>query len=121
PLQKLCVDRNVAVVPYYSLASGFLAGKYRNKQDTVGKARGSSASKYLNDFGLRVLAALDAVAAEAHATPAQIALAWLAAQPSVAAPIASATSVAQVNELIGAMNLKLTKEQLVKLDTASRK
>lgn len=87
----------------------------------MGKTRGIAAEKYLNDFGLGVLAALDKVAAEAHATPARVALAWLAAQPGVAAPIASATSVAQVEELLAAMRLNLTAEQLSVLDSASER
>ncbi len=121
PLQDLCVAQGIAVVPYYGLASGFLTGKYRTPADLAGKARASAAQKYLNEFGLGVLAALDQVAVEVRATPAQVALAWLAAQPSVAAPIASATSVAQVEELLGAMRLGLTADQLAVLNTASKK
>jgi aryl-alcohol dehydrogenase-like predicted oxidoreductase len=121
PLQELCVAQGIAVVPYYGLASGFLTGKYRTPVDLTGKARGRAAEKYMNAFGLGVLAALDNVAAEVRATPAQVALAWLAAQPSVAAPIASATSVVQVEELLGAMRLNLTAAQLAVLDRASRK
>lgn len=119
PLQDLCVARNIAAVPYYGLASGFLTGKYRSPGDLTGRARGGSAEKYLNEGGLRVLAALDAVAGEAGATPAQVALAWIAHQPAVAAPIASATSVKQVEELTGAMRLTLTPAQLAALDAAS--
>jgi aryl-alcohol dehydrogenase-like predicted oxidoreductase len=115
-LQPLCVARDVAVVPYYALASGFLTGKYRTRSDLAGKARGAAVEKYFNEYGMGVLAALDTVAATAGATPAQIALAWLAAQPAVAAPIASATSVPQVRELLGAMRLKLTADQLAALD-----
>jgi len=118
-LQNLCVAQGIAVVPYYGLASGFLTGKYRTKADLSGKARGSAAEKYLNAFGLGVLAALDQVAAEIRATPAQVTLAWLAGQPAVVAPIASATSVVQVEELLGAMRLHLTPEQLAVLDRAS--
>jgi aryl-alcohol dehydrogenase-like predicted oxidoreductase len=121
PLQDLCVAQGIAVVPYYGLASGFLTGKYRTSADLAGKARGSAAEKYLNVFGLGVLAALDNVAAELRATPAQVALAWLAEQPAVAAPIASATNVSQVEELLGAMRLNLTAAQLAVLDRASRK
>ena len=117
-LQDLCVARKIAVVPYYGLASGFLTGKYRTAADLAGKARGSVVEKYLNDRGLRVLAALDLVATETGTNPAQAALAWLAAQPAVAAPIASATSVAQVEDLLGAMRLKLTSDQVVRLDAA---
>lgn len=120
-LQDLCVAQGIAVVPYYGLASGFLTGKYRSKADLSGKARGSTVEQYLNDFGLGVLAALDQVAADISATPAQVALAWLAAQPAVVAPIASATSVVQVEELLGAMRLQLTPEQLAVLDKSSSK
>lgn len=120
PLQDLCVARDIAAVPYYGLASGFLTGKYRSKADLTGKARAGSVGRYLDDYGLGVLKAVDSVAAETHATPAQVALAWLAAQPAVAAPIASATRVEQVNELVGAMRLVLTSDQLALLDKASR-
>jgi aryl-alcohol dehydrogenase-like predicted oxidoreductase len=118
-LQGLCVARHVAAVPYYGLASGFLTGKYRTKSDLAGKPRANAVEKYFNEHGMGVLAALDTVAAQAGATPAQVALAWLAAQPAVAAPIASATSVAQVRELLGAMRLNLTVDQLAVLDAAS--
>ena len=117
-LQQLCVERNIAAVPYYGLASGFLTGKYRRREDAADRSRGRAVEKYLNEHGFRVLQAIDAVAAEARATPAQVALAWLAAQPAVAAPIASATRVAQVEDLIGAMRLTLTAEQLAALDAA---
>ena len=90
PLQDLCVAQNIAAVPYYGLASGFLTGKYRSQANLAGQARGGAVEKYLNQFGFGVLSALDTVAAQAGATPAQVALAWLAAQPGVAAPIASA-------------------------------
>jgi aryl-alcohol dehydrogenase-like predicted oxidoreductase len=120
PLQDLCVERGLGTVPYFALASGFLTGKYRRKEDLGGAARGGSAAHYLNPHGLAVLAAVDAVAADAQATPAQVALAWLAAQRSVAAPIASATGVPQVEELLGATRLVLTAPQLAALDAASR-
>jgi len=119
-LQDLSVARDIAAVPYYGLASGFLTGKYRRKEDLADKARAGAVGRYLHEHGLRVLRALDTVAAEARATPAQAALAWLAAQPAVAAPIASATSVDQVDELLGAMRLSLTAGQLAVLDSASR-
>jgi len=118
-VQDLCVDRGVAVVPYFGLASGFLTGKYRGKSDTSKSPRGGGVARYLTAKGLRVLDALDVVAAEANATPAQVALAWLAAQPAVAAPIASATTVVQVEELVGSMRLMLTANQLRTLDVAS--
>ncbi len=120
PLQDLCVARDLAAVPYFGLAAGFLTGKYRRREDVDGAARGGAAGRYLNPHGLAVLAALDAVAADAGATPGQVALAWLAAQRGVAAPIASATSVAQVEELLGAMRLVLTSPQLAALDAATR-
>lgn len=120
-LQDLCVTQKIGVVPYYGLASGFLTGKYRKSADLEGKARKKSAEKYLNDFGLGVLAAIDQVAEQLRATPAQVALAWLAAQPAITAPIASATSVQQLEELLGAMHLQLSADQLATLDAASRK
>ena len=120
PLQDLCVARGIAAVPYFALASGFLTGKYHSSADAAQKARGGAVGRYLNDHGLAVLRALERVANEAHATPAQVALAWLAAQPAVAAPIASATRVEQVEELLGAMRLTLSPEQHHALDGASR-
>jgi aryl-alcohol dehydrogenase-like predicted oxidoreductase len=120
PLQDLCVARNIAAVPYYGLASGFLTGKYRRQADLSGKARAGAVGRYLNEHGLGVLKAVDTVAAQAGATAAQVALAWLAAQPAVAAPIASATRVDQVEELLGAMRLSLADDQLATLNQASR-
>jgi aryl-alcohol dehydrogenase-like predicted oxidoreductase len=118
-VQDFCVEHGVAMTPYYGLASGYLSGKYRSEADLAGKPRDGAAAKYMKRNGPQVLAALDAVAEETGATQAQIALAWLAAQPGIAAPIASATSVAQVEELLGAMALTLTPEQLATLDEAS--
>ena len=118
-LQRLCLERDLGVLPYFGLASGFLTGKYRSAADFGKSPRGGGMAKYLNARGLAVLDALDLVAAEAGATPAQVALAWLAAQPSVTAPIASATSVAQLDELLGAMTLELGADQLARLDMAS--
>ena len=120
PLQQVAVERGLEVVSYYSLASGFLTGKYHSARDVEGRARQQGAGKYVNDFGLRVLAAVESVAREAGATPAQVSLAWLMAQPGVTAPIASATSVAQVEELLAATRLTLTPEQLATLDRASQ-
>jgi aryl-alcohol dehydrogenase-like predicted oxidoreductase len=119
-LQTLCVERGIAAVPYFALASGFLTGKYRGMANPEDVARGGAVKGYMNDFGFNVLAALDRVATEIAARPAQVALAWLAAQPAVAAPIASATRVAQVEELLGGMRLTLTSEQLQTLEAASR-
>lgn len=119
-LQELCLKRDLAALPYFGLASGFLTGKYRSAADLEGRPRGPYLQGYMNARGQRVLAALDKVAAETGAVPAQVALAWTAAQPGVAAPIASATSLAQMEELLGAMRLTLTAEQLDHLDAASR-
>jgi aryl-alcohol dehydrogenase-like predicted oxidoreductase len=120
PLQELCVSRDIAAVPYFSLASGFLTGKYRSKADLAGKARGSRVERYLNEQGFAVLKALDAIGGELGATPGQVSLAWLAQQRAVAAPIASATSVEQIEELLGCMRLTLTPSQLSVLDVASK-
>ncbi|QWP77665.1 aldo/keto reductase [Lysobacter sp. K5869] len=119
-LEPLVRRRGVGVIGYYSLASGFLTGKYRSRDD-LGKsrARAGAVEKYLNARGLRILAALDEVAAGHGATPAQVALAWLIARPSVTAPIASATSVAQLQELIAAARLTLKADEIAALDAAS--
>jgi aryl-alcohol dehydrogenase-like predicted oxidoreductase len=115
-LQQLCIARNLGVLPYYGLASGFLTGKYRSAADKGKSVRGDRMGAYLNERGLAVLAALDAIAAEAGASPAQIALAWLAAQPGVTAPIASATSAEQLEELLGVLTLGLTTDQVERLN-----
>ena len=118
--EPLIRRENIGVISYYALASGFLSGKYRSAADlTKSSARGGAVKKYLNPHGLQVLAALDAVAAEQGATTAQVALAWLIARPGLTAPIASATSVQQLNELFGAAKLQLTANQIAALDLAS--
>lgn len=117
-LQDLCVAEDVGVVPYYGLASGFLTGKYRSKDDLGQSVRGGRMGALLEGKGADVLAAMDAVAAETGASLAQIALAWLAAQPGVTAPIASATSVAQLEELIGSWDVVLSAEQVDRLTAA---
>jgi aryl-alcohol dehydrogenase-like predicted oxidoreductase len=117
-LQDYCVEHNIGVVPYYGLASGFLTGKYRSTADLGKSVRGGRMTEFLEGTGLAVLAALDEVAADTGATLAQIALAWLAAQPGVTAPIASATSVAQIDELTGSMNIELSESQLDRLTNA---
>ena len=119
-LRNLCIAEDLGVITYYSLASGFLSGKYRSADDLGKSARGSRVEKYLNPRGMRVLAALDAVAAETGAKPAEIALAWLIAQRGVTAPIASATSVEQVDSLVRAVSLALSAQQLTLLDQASQ-
>jgi len=117
-LQDLAIQHNIGVIPYYGLASGFLTGKYRSEADFGKSPRGGGMKKYLEGNGPAVLAAMDEVAEETGATHAQIALAWLAAQPGVTAPIASATSAEQVEDLLGAMRLGLTKDQIARLDAA---
>ncbi|MGE7205262.1 aldo/keto reductase [Sphingomonas sp. NPDC019816] len=117
-LQDYCVTENIGVVPYYGLAAGFLTGKYRTEADLSQSVRGQKMGELLQGKGAEVLAALDGVAEETGATPAQVALAWLIAQPGVTAPIASATSVTQLTELTPAMRLQLSDEQKARLDTA---
>ncbi|WP_020656922.1 aldo/keto reductase [Massilia niastensis] len=119
PLQQLCVDERIGVVPFYALASGFLTGKYRSQRDLSERQRGAEVEKYLNAFGLGVLDALDTVAAQTGATQAQVALAWLMAQPGITAPIASATSAVQAAELAAAMRLDLDAVQLALIGDAS--
>ena len=117
-LQSFCVENNIGVVPYYGLASGFLTGKYRNADDFSKSVRGGRMQETLDGNGPAVLAAMDSIAEETGASLAQLALAWLKEQPAVTAPIASATSVEQVEDLLGAMNLTLTTEQLDRLTVA---
>ena len=120
PLQQLCLDEEVSIISYYGLASGFLTGKYRSMADLGKSPRGGGMKKLLEgEKGPKVLAALDAAAAELGATPAQVALAWVMARPAVAAPIASATSLAQLNELMGAARLALDPAHIARLDAAS--
>jgi aryl-alcohol dehydrogenase-like predicted oxidoreductase len=112
-------EHTLGVIPYYSLAAGFLTGKYRSKQDAEGKARGGTVGKYLNDWGFNVLHTLDEVAKEHQSTPARVALAWLMVQPGVTAPIASATSDKHLTDLLEATKLKLDHASLEKLNTVS--
>lgn len=118
-LEALCRENQIGVIPYYSLASGFLTGKYRSEKDLVNRSRGSGVQKYLNPRGFRILAALDEVAKDHNATPAQISLGWLLAKPAITAPIASATTVKQLDELLAATRLDLTADEIEKLDVAS--
>ena len=117
-LQAYCVEYNIGVVPYYGLASGFLTGKYRSADDFGKSVRGGRMQAFLDGSGPGVLAVMDAIAAETGASLAQIALKWLAEQPAVTAPIASATSVAQVEELLGSMDLVLSPEPIERLAVA---
>lgn len=118
-LQQVCIENEVGVIPYYGLASGFLTGKYRSEADLAKSPRGRGVKRYLDERGLRILAVLDEVSATLNASPAQVALAWVMAQPGLTAPIASATSVEQLTELMGSAALKLTDQDLARLDWAS--
>ena len=118
-LEALCLKEGVGVINYYALASGFLTGKYRSEADLGKSARGGGIKKYLNARGQRILQALDDVAKQHKATPAQISLAWLLARPSVTAPIASATSVAQLHEILKSTEIKLDARSVAQLDVAS--
>jgi aryl-alcohol dehydrogenase-like predicted oxidoreductase len=118
-LEPLALKEGLGVIPYYALASGFLTGKYRSEADARKSPRGGAALAKLDPRGLRILAALDEVSARYKATPAQVALAWLIARPSITAPIASATSVEQLQDLIAAPRLKLDADAIKALDAAS--
>jgi aryl-alcohol dehydrogenase-like predicted oxidoreductase len=119
PLRDLCIAEGLGVIVYYSLASGFLSGKYRSKADLGKSARKGGVEKYLNDDGFRILGALDAVAKARRAKPAEVALAWLIAREGVTAPIASATSIDQVDSLVRATQLKLSTDEIQSLTAAS--
>lgn len=118
-LQQVCIDNEVGVIPYYGLASGFLTGKYRSEADLDKSPRGRGVKRMMDERGMRILAALDTVSAAKGATPAQVALAWVMAQPGLTGPIASATSLTQLDELMGAARLKLSEEDLTTLNAAS--
>ncbi|AXC31403.1 aldo/keto reductase [Raoultella ornithinolytica] len=118
-LCDLCISREIGVVTYYSLASGFLTGKYRQQADLAQSQRGSGIGKYLNPRGMRIIDTLEEVAAQHHAKPGEVALAWLMGREGVTAPIASATSVAQVESFARAAQLTLNAAQLARLEIAS--
>lgn len=119
-LEPLCLKEHLSVIPYFSLASGFLTGKYRSQSDLSKSPRGERMiPKYMTDRGFRILAALDQVAKEHHSTPAKVSLAWLMARPSITAPIASATNLDQLNDLIDSTRLELNQESIKRLDQAS--
>jgi aryl-alcohol dehydrogenase-like predicted oxidoreductase len=118
-LAPVAAKYGLGVIPYFSLASGFLTGKYQSLEDTKGKKRGSRVEKYFDDRGKKILAALKEVSAETGAQQASIALAWLLEQPTITAPIASATSPKQLEALFAAVDLKLTGAQLKTLTDAS--
>lgn len=117
-LQQLCIEEGLGVVTYFSLASGYLSGKYRGADDLGKSPRGARVQPYLDGKGPAVLAAMDRIAGETGATLSQIALAWVAVQPGVTAPIASATSVAQLDEIMDSLDVTLTGEQLAALTAA---
>jgi aryl-alcohol dehydrogenase (NADP+) len=119
-LQPVALEYGLAVIPFFGLAKGFLSGKYRKAADIEGRPRAAGLKKYFEgDRGLHILGALDAVGKRVGATPAQVSLAWMMAQPTIAAPIVSTTSVAQLDEIAGAARVKLDAEALAQLDEAS--
>jgi aryl-alcohol dehydrogenase-like predicted oxidoreductase len=118
-LEPICVREKLGVIPYFSLASGFLAGKYRSEKDLEGRARGGFVKKYLNDRGYKILEALGLVSKDRNATPAQVAIAWLIGRPSITAPIASATNLDQLQQLVDATRLKLSPDDIESLNQAS--
>jgi aryl-alcohol dehydrogenase-like predicted oxidoreductase len=121
PLQDLCLAKDIAVMPYYGLASGFLSGKFRKPADWEGSSRAYALNEFAENGGWAMLAVMDEVAGETGATPAQVALAWLVRQPGVAAPLASATSVAQLTELAKGVTLQLDDGQLKRLTEAFKR
>jgi aryl-alcohol dehydrogenase-like predicted oxidoreductase len=118
-LRPLCQKENLGVISYFPLAGGFLTGKYRSEKDTEGKARARNVTKYLNDRGFKILAALDQVAAKYKTTPAQISLAWVRSRPGITAPIASATNLDQLQDLLASVGLELDAGSVQLLDEAS--
>eukprot|EP01037_Dinobryon_pediforme_P000818 gene818-822_t len=118
-LEPVCRERNIGVISYYSLASGFLTGKYRSENDLSQSSRGQGVKKFLNPRGYKILAALDKIAAEVNSTPASVALAWVIARPGITAPIASATSLNQLEALIKATELELSSDAIDQLNSAS--
>jgi aryl-alcohol dehydrogenase-like predicted oxidoreductase len=118
-LEAVCVQHGIGVINFFGLARGFLTGKYRSEADLAKSPRGQGVKQYLNPHGLRVLDALDSVAQRLNATPAQVALAWQIARPSVTAPIASATSLAQLADLVAAAHLTLDADAIGTLNKAS--
>jgi len=118
-LEPVCKENRLGVIPYFSLAAGFLTGKYRSEADLSKSPRGAGLKKYLNERGLRILGALDTVAKQSSSTPAAVALAWLLARPSVTAPIASATNLEQLHTLLSATRLELDRTAIELLNRAS--
>ncbi|HSY75629.1 MAG TPA: aldo/keto reductase, partial [Bacteroidia bacterium] len=120
-LEPFCLKNGIGVICFYGLAKGFLTGKYRTKEDTTKGAHGNRiVTNYMNERGMRILAALDEVAKQHKSNPARVALAWLMARPSITAPIASATNLTQMEDLIKSVELKLDSASIEKLNTASK-
>jgi aryl-alcohol dehydrogenase-like predicted oxidoreductase len=119
--QPIAKEYGLAVIPFFGLAKGFLSGKYRKASDIEGRPRADGLRKYFEgDRGMKILAALDAVSGRVNATPAQVSIAWIMAQPTIAAPIVSTTSVTQLDEIAGAARLQLDRDALAELEQASR-
>jgi aryl-alcohol dehydrogenase-like predicted oxidoreductase len=118
-LEPVCQEHGLGVIPYYSLASGFLSGKYRSEADLGKSQRGTTVKKYLNARGFRILDVLDQVAKRHNANPIQIALAWLMARPSITAPIASATNLQQLDSLVRSADVRLDQSAMDSLNEAS--
>ncbi len=118
-LLPICEANNISVITYYSLASGFLTGKYRREADLQKSQRGQGIKKFLNERGFKILKALDEVAKRCNTSPASISLVWLMAKPTIAAPIASATNIDQLKDLMHAAEINLTEKDMKELDEAS--
>jgi aryl-alcohol dehydrogenase-like predicted oxidoreductase len=118
-LEPLCQKEKIGVINYFPLASGFLSGKYRSESDVENRPRARMLKKYVNERGFRILRALDDVAKKYNATPARVSLAWLLARPSITAPIVSATTIEQLNDLIASVELKLDRASIELLNQAS--
>jgi len=117
--EKLCLEEGIGVITYFSLASGFITGKYRSENDFGKSARGGGMKKFLNERGFAILAALDEISKELNATQAQVALAWLIARKGITAPIVSATNLDQLSDILKSVDLKLDAAAIGKLDSAS--
>ncbi|MGZ4009274.1 MAG: aldo/keto reductase, partial [Mucilaginibacter sp.] len=118
--EPVCRERNLGVISFYSLASGFLTGKYRSENDLSQSSRGAGVKKMLDPRGYKILAALDKVAADMDVSQAAVALAWIMARPGITAPIASATSIKQLNELVKSTELNLSSDAIDLLNSASK-
>jgi len=118
-LEPLCLKEGIGVINYFPLASGFLSGKYRSERDVEERPRARMLKKYVNERGFRILGALDQVAKKYNATPARVSLAWLLARPGITAPIVSATSIEQLNDVIASVELQLDRASIELLNQAS--